>query len=53
MKDLIVKRIAIGNTETTFRPAINEQSKNMLPENRQKVWERELPRKSKSRQSLS
>jgi hypothetical protein len=45
LKDLVVKRVAIGDTETTFHPVINELSVGMLPQNRQKIWERDLPRK--------
>lgn len=45
LKDLIVKRVAVGDTETTFQPMINEQSKALVPQGRQKVWERELPKR--------
>jgi hypothetical protein len=31
LKDLVVKRIAIGDTEATFHPTINELSQAMLP----------------------
>jgi hypothetical protein len=46
MKDLVVKRVAMVESEATFHPKILERSRQLLPENRQKVWQRELPHKN-------
>ena len=52
MKDLVVKRVGLHDTEITFQPVINEQSKQLLPQNRPKIWERELPKKQKFQKSI-